>query len=316
MMRHLILSAFFLGTAAFGQTPKLQFEVATIKPAPPLNPAAVKAGALHVGMSVDGNRVDIGYLALTDLIQAAYKLKQHQLIAPDWAKNARFDILAKMPEGGNKDQVPEMLQSLLAERFGLTFHKESREQNVYGLVQAKGGAKLKEAKTEEPAAPPKDEKGGNTINFGGGSIRQSGNSMVVTAKDQPGQMKMTMVEGKMRMEATRVKMENFAEMLARFVGKPVVDMTELKGEYEATVEISMAELMNIARAQGVMVPGLMGGGAPAGGADGRPADAASDPASGGSIFTSIQALGLKLESRKAPVDTLVVDKLQKEPTEN
>jgi uncharacterized protein (TIGR03435 family) len=319
MMRNVVLSALLLAGAAAAQ-PKLQFDVATIKPAPPLNPAMAASGKMHVGLSIDGNRVDMGYFALSDMIQYAYKLKQHQVVVPDWAKNQRFDILAKMPEGTdgkNKEQVQEMMQSLLTERFGLTFHKEQREQNVYGLVQAKGGAKLKAADTAEVPEPPKDEKpAAGTINFGGGSIRQSGNSMVVTSKEMKGQMKMTMVEGKMRMEATRVKMEDFAEMLARFVGKPVVDMTELKGEYEATIEVSMQELMNIARASGVAVPGMMGGAPPAGGGEGRPADAASDPTAGGSIFTSIQALGLKLENRKAPVDTMIVDKLQKEPTEN
>jgi uncharacterized protein (TIGR03435 family) len=325
MMRRFVFPALILAASAFAQTPapKLQFEVATIKPAPPMNPAAIAAGKMHVGMSVDGSRVDIGFVALPDLIQAAYKVKQHQVVAPDWAKSQRFDILAKMPEGSNKDQVPEMLQSLLADRFGLTFHKEPREQSVFALVVAKGGHKMKEApkqekqeKKEEPAEPKPDPKGTNTINFGGGSIKQSGNSMVVTSKEMSGQMKMTMVEGKMHMEADRMKMEPFADMLTRFVGKPVVDMTELKGEYEAAIDISMAELMNIARAQGMMAPGMMGGGAPAGGDAGRPADAASDPTSGGSIFTSIQALGLKLENRKTPFDTIIVDKLSKEPTEN
>ena len=100
-------------------------------------------------------------------------------------KTERFDILAKMPEGATKEQVPEMLQSLLAERFGLTFHKEMREQPVYAPVVAKGGPKLKESSTEEEPAPKADEKGGNTINFGGGQIRQSGNTMVVKATTSP-----------------------------------------------------------------------------------------------------------------------------------
>jgi uncharacterized protein (TIGR03435 family) len=286
-----VLSGLLLAGAALAQAPaKLQFEVATIKPAAPLNPAMIQSGKMRVGLHIDKARVDIGFLSLADMIQAAFKLKQHQLVAPDWAKNERFDILAKLPEGATKEQVPEMLQTLLAERFGLTFHKETKEAAVYGLVVAKG-----------------DPKSGNTIAFGGGQMRQSGNSMTIKADDQPGTMKMTMVDGKMRMESTKAKMETLAEMLSRFVGKPVVDMTELKGLYDITLELSMQELMNVARAQG----------APAGGgADARPADAASDPTAGGSIFTSIQALGLKLESKKHAVETLVVDKLEKAPTEN
>ena len=194
--------------------PKLQFEVATVKPAPPINPQAVAAGKLHVGLNIDQARVDIGFLSLADLIQAAYKVKQHQLVAPEWIKNERFDILAKMPEGANKDQVPEMLQSLLADRFGLKFHKEQREQQVMALVVGKGGPKLKESAKEDPAAAEKEkEKGGQTIQFGGGEMRQSGNSMVMKAKDQPGQIKMTMVDGKMKMEGTHLKMEAVAEMV-------------------------------------------------------------------------------------------------------
>jgi uncharacterized protein (TIGR03435 family) len=293
---------------------KLQFEVATIKVAPPFNPAAVAAGKLHIGMNIDAARVDIGYMSLFELLQAAFKLKQHQLVVPDWAKNQRFDILAKMPEGATKEQVPEMLQALLVERFGLTYHKDSREQSVYGLLVGKGGHKLKESSTEEIPKPPADDKSGNTISFGGGQMQRSGNSVTITAKDQPGAMKMTMVEGRMRFEGTKTKMEAVAEMLTRFVGKPVVDMTDLKGMYDVTFEVSMAELMNIARAQGVAVPGMMGG-APGGDA-GRPADAASDPTASGSIFNSIQAMGLKLEQRKAPFETIIVDKLEKMPTEN
>jgi len=304
--------------AALAQTPaaKLQFDGATVKVAPPLNPTAIAGGKMHVGLNIEGSRVDIGYMSLQDLIQYAYKLKQHQLAAPDWAKNQRFDILAKMPEGATKEQVPEMMQGLLADRFGLTFHKESREQPVFALLVAKGGHKLKESSTEPEAAPPADDKKDTVMSFGGGQVRQSGNnSFTVTSKEMEGKMKMTMVDGKMRMEFTKAKIEQVAELVTRIVGKPVVDMTELTGKYDVAIDISMAEMMNIARSQGVAVPGMMGG-APAGGGEGRPADAASDPSAAGTILTSLQALGLRLESRKTPFDTVIVDKLEKMPTEN
>src|SRR3954452_12602697 len=147
--------------AAMAQAPaaKPQFEVATIKLAPPLNPAMAAAGKMHVGMNIDAARVDIGYLSLNDLIMVAYKVKQHQVVGPDWMKNQRFDILAKLPEGATKEQVPEMLQGLLAERFGLTFHKEMKEQSVYGLLVGKGGPKMKESAKEDEPAPKPDEKG-------------------------------------------------------------------------------------------------------------------------------------------------------------
>ncbi len=324
MIRNVFLSLFpglVLAYTAGAQTPpaqtpaKLQFEVATVKPAPPINPQAVMAGKMHVGLNVEGSRLDIGYMSLAELIQYAYKVKQHQLVVPDWAKNQRFDILAKMPEGATKEQGPEMMQGLLTERFGLTFHKESREQPVYALLVAKGGLKVKESSTEAEPAPPADDKP-PMVQFGGGQVRQSGNnSFTVTSKEMEGKMKMTMVDGKMRMEITKAKMEAVAEMVTRFVGKPVVDMTEATGKYDVAIEMSMQEMMNLARSAGVAVPGMMPGG-PAPGGDARPADAASDPTSGGSIMTSLQAMGLRLESRKAPFDTMIVDKLEKAPTEN
>ena len=126
-------------------------------------------------------------------------------------------------------------------------------------------------------------------------------------------MKMTMVDGKMHMESTKATMSGFADMLSRFVGKPVVDMTELKGNYDVTIEVSMQELMAIARTAGVAVPG-MGGPAP-GGRFGASRRRGFDPSTSGSIFASIQQLGLKLESRKSPVETIVVDKIEKTPTE-
>src|SRR5690349_23045617 len=90
-----LLAGLLLAGVVSAQT-KAQFEVATVKPAPPINPQAVAAGKMHVGMNIEGSRVDIGYMSLADLTQYAYKLKQHQLVIPDWAKNQRFDILGKM----------------------------------------------------------------------------------------------------------------------------------------------------------------------------------------------------------------------------
>src|SRR4051812_21312642 len=96
-----------LAMAALAQTPAAPapktFDVATIKLAPPMTPALVASGKIHVGMSVDGARVDIGFFALSDLIRTAYKIKTYQLSGPDWLNAQRFDILAKMPEGATKD---------------------------------------------------------------------------------------------------------------------------------------------------------------------------------------------------------------------
>jgi uncharacterized protein (TIGR03435 family) len=115
----------------------------------------------------------------------------------------------------------------------------------------------------------------------------------------------------MHLEAPKMNMAALADSLSRFFDRPVVDLTELKGSYQVALDLSMDDLRNAARNAGFMGPGMGGG------RDGaRPeADAASDP-TGTSIFAAVQQLGLKLEPRKTPVDLVVIDHLEKTPTEN
>jgi uncharacterized protein (TIGR03435 family) len=312
-------------------TAPLSFEVASIKPAPPLDPAKIMSGQAHLGMNIDGARVDIGFLTLQQLILVAYKVKPHQLEAPDWLKEQHWDIVAKMPAGANKDQVPEMLQALLAERFKLTIHHINKEQSVYALTVAKSGLKLKEADPDPAPAPaaaaagsegekPEDKpaaKGETVLGRGENQVRITqtpGGRGATVSNARFGQMKMSMGEGgNMVMEFSKLKMADFADMLTGMVGQPVVDQTDLKGSYKVPIELSMADLMRVARASGMA--GMMGGGPAGPAADPtHPADAASDPTP--SMFAAVQKLGLKLESHKAPVDTIMVDHLEKTPTEN
>jgi uncharacterized protein (TIGR03435 family) len=304
--------ALLLAGAAFAQAP-LTFEVASIKPGGAMDPAAIMSGKMRIGMKVDAARVDIGMLSLADLIRIAYKVKSYQVKGPDWMSGERFNISAKLPDGAKEDQVPEMLQALLAERFKLAIHRESNPQNIYALVIAKGGLKMKEAEPD-PEVPKPEPAGGTTIQTGNGAVRMSGDiqgkGMVVSANGN--QTKMTMTSGVMHMENSKMAMTAFVEMLSRFVDKPVVDMTELKGNYQIGIDLSMEDLKNVARASGMMAAMPPPGAAPGGG-PGTVADAA-DPSS--SVFTSVQQLGLKLEPRKSPIDLIVVDHLEKLPTEN
>lgn len=296
---------------AFGQSSALSFEVASIKVAEPITPAKITSGKLHVGMSVDASRVDIGSLSLAELVPMAFKLKPYQVSGPDWMGAQRFDILAKLPEGASKEQVPEMLQGLLEERFQLKAHRENREHSVYALVVGKGGSKLKEAPPDTDVPVTDGTK--PVITFGAGQNKfqvnaDRGGATVVspergTTKVAPGP------DGQMRLEMSKMTMAGFADLLTRFLDRPVVDMTELKGNYQVALDLSMENLVSVARAAGVGVPGLGARGEP-----GRPIDAA-DP-SGGSVFASVQQLGLRLEPRKAPVEFIVIDHLEKTPTEN
>jgi uncharacterized protein (TIGR03435 family) len=314
----------------------LSFEVASIKPALPLNPLAIlQSGSLpRLGMTVAGTRVDLGYMTLAEIIPIAYDVKAFQVDGGSWLTDQRFDIQAKMPEGSTREQVPAMLRALLAERFKLKIHQEKREHSVYALVEAKGGHKMKPAEpVKESAADtsttPNDP---NTMNFGNAQVRLeaggarglgggafTGNLATVTSPET-GVMKISMTpDGQMRMEFAQVSMPQVADMLTRMVDKPVLDMTDLKGNYQASIGLSMTDVLGMARATSAAVGLLPPGGGPnpfgARGNAGIQTPQASDPSTN-SVFTSIQLLGLQLDSRKAPVDFIVVDQAEKMPTEN
>jgi uncharacterized protein (TIGR03435 family) len=287
---------------------------------------------------VDKARVDIGSATLMQLICQAYKVKPYQVAgSPEWLNlgmNAdRFNILAKMPDGANKDQVPEMLQALLAERFKLKIHHDTRETPVYALIVGKNGPKLKEVPDEAPApaAPPATDgapgapaeqpkspaqvKGEIVMGSGDNqvSMKQTGNGMSVNSKET-GPMKVTVENGVIHMAFQKAPMDTLVSMLSQYLDRPVVDLTGLKGKYEAALDLAMADAMRMAQKMGMNVPaGAMGG--PGGNANHAPADAASDP-TGGSLFTSVQQLGLKLEPRKLPYDFIVIDHVERSPTEN
>ena len=92
-MKLRIALALVAAGSCFGQ---VAFEVASIKPSEAMTPQKMMAGKMNIGMKVDGARVDIGYLGLTELITMAYRLKRHQLQGPDWMSAQRFDIQAKL----------------------------------------------------------------------------------------------------------------------------------------------------------------------------------------------------------------------------
>src|SRR5579885_1027524 len=182
------------------------FEVASIKPSGPLDPAAILSGKTHIGMSVDNFRVDIGSSSLLQLICLAYKLKPYQITGiPDWAASQRFDILAKLPEGASKDQVPDMLRALRADRCKLVVHRDNKEQPIYALGIGKNGPKLKEAPPEAaassepvaPAAAKSPAKGEFT--FGSGdqqvSVRRADKGGMMVSTKESGPMHISMDNG-------------------------------------------------------------------------------------------------------------------------
>ncbi len=314
------------GSSLLAQTPTpLSFEVASVKSLPPMETLAQeiasgkRSSAGLFEATVNGARFDIGMASLTGLITRAYSVQPYQIVGPGWMHSQLFEIHAKIPEVATKDQIPQMLQTLLAERFKLATHLEKKEQPVYALTVSKDGHKLKEAvqtdkssdSGEDPAktspAPGKEE----TISGPFGKVTVS------SAKY--GQVKISTGKNGTRVtEYPKMTMAELAAMLTQYEDRPVVDMTELKGFYQVALEISAQDQTNMLRKQ---MPNLFlnsgGSNAPAGVAPGSGLSgvAASDP-SGGGIIRSVQRLGLELDSRKAPVDTLVIDHIEKIPTDD
>jgi uncharacterized protein (TIGR03435 family) len=312
----LIAAVTALGQTAPGQAaqPPLAFEVASIKPSPPIDPAAIMSGQARIGMHVNAARVDFAFTPMIGLIMAAYKVKPFQVNGPSWINATMFDVVAKLPDGATKEQIPEMLQALLAERFKMTVHHESKEHGEFNLVVAKGGAKLKEAEPEPAGAADEPLKPGEmTTDSPEGRSRMSFTKDGTFHSSGPGiEVSGGMKNNMLHIDATRITMKAFAEMLSQFAGTPVVDKTEIKGSYQMTFDFALEELMAMARANGAM-GGMGGGPAPAPGQG--PASAASDP-SGPSIAAMVQQYGLKLVSLKTPMDFIVIDHIEKTPTEN
>ena len=321
----------FAAAVTPAQTPagNLSFDVATVKPSAPLDMAKLaadmQAGKMpRLGAHIDASRAEYTYMTLKDLIASAYKVKAYQITGPMWLASTRFDIVANFPAGASKDDAPAMLQALLKDRFKLAVHRETQEHPVLGLVIGKGGPKLKESPAAaEPIAEDAPLKPGEMkIDGPDGPIRMTRNAdgsitMNMGAKGIVTQRVDTQAQT-VHMESNMVTMDGFADMLTSVMqmggagSRQVVDMTELKGNYQVAVDISLADIMSMVRAQGMDMPMPKAGGA----VDGSAAPVASDPSGGSTAYASVEKLGLKLEPRKANVEQLVVDSAEKTPTEN
>jgi uncharacterized protein (TIGR03435 family) len=308
-----VLAALLLSVNTAAQQP-MQFEVASVKAAGPLDVQKVISGQQRIGMRMDAGRVEMDGMPLADIINTAFRVKSYQVTAPAWLASGpngpRFDIHATLPAGATSDQVPEMLQALLAERFKLAYHRETKEQSVLALIVGKSGSKLVEA----PPEPPKEDRGPSGLIGRGGQapvVTSNGRGAFTIAGAGTGPMRMSLTpDGTMHLEVDRLPIAQLADTLTRLLDRPVVDQTGLKGDYKMSLDLAREDLMSAARAAGLNLPpgglGALPGGA---------APAASDPA-GTSIFNSIERMGLKLDSRKAPVEQIVIDRLERTPTED
>jgi uncharacterized protein (TIGR03435 family) len=235
--------------------PLQTFEVAIIKSSAPSPDGRVTAT-----IGGDAGRINYEGLPLKMLLSRAFDVKDDQISGPDWLDTARFDILAKLPDGASREQVPSMLQALLVERFRISLHHDQKELAIYALVVGKNGSRLKDA------APA-----------------NAGRLLVRTGHVE-----------------TQGSLASLADFLSRMTDRPVFDLTGLKGNYDIDLEWTPE-------------PGdeSMFKGFPS------TASSSGTERAGPALFTAIEEqLGLKLEGRKVPVDIIVIDHIDKAPSQN
>src|SRR5579872_1306284 len=102
-----LLSVIFAAGFVSGQTPasRLTFDVAAIRSASAPTPQTFQSGQFRTGTKISGNNLDFEFVTLADLIPYAYRVKTFQVAGPDWMRQLRWNILAKLPDGTSRDQA-------------------------------------------------------------------------------------------------------------------------------------------------------------------------------------------------------------------
>jgi uncharacterized protein (TIGR03435 family) len=199
-MHRAAASVFFFPLLIFAQAPKAVFEAASIKPPEP--------GTSGYSWRSDPGRLAVQNMSLKNLIMLAWDVKSYQIAGgPKWLDGDRFDIVAKMdeseakaPRGNEADaRIRIALQALLADRFQLRIHADSKPLSAYTLVAAKNGFKLKSA----------EKVHGSSNSWGPGQL---------TAKES--------------------SIAEFASALSSQMDRPVVDHTGIDGVYDFTLKWS------------------------------------------------------------------------------
>lgn len=280
------------------------FEVASIKPSGPRSVPSIGPFPVTLNFNVyktvggpgtsNPGQFTCSNITLKPLLLRAYDLHPYELVGPDsMIDSDKWDIVAKVPGGATKEQFKLMIQNLLVERFGLIVHRETRDLPVYELIVAKGGSKLRESvKPVEGAAVP---------------VARCAPGKNGLPELPPGAVAVCVLPAgpNTRLAFRAQSLAELLHMMETQIGRKVIDKTGLAGKYDFDLTWSMR--------QGVV--GL-----------GRSADAdASAPQtgvldaedSGPTLLAAIQSqLGLEFESKKGPAEVLVVDHVNKTPTEN
>ena len=273
--------------------PARRFEVASIKPSNP-NPGSVQA-SLPIIVPALG-RLQAQNMTLRLLIVAAYQKQSFQVIGgPDWLNTTKFDINARAADAkASTIGLLEMLQRLLADRFKLRVHAETRQVPIYALMLARSdgrlGPGLKRSTADCPGYKEQQQKMLEAIARGGiGGL--------TAMMPKPGESRTCGVSpGASTSAGIGIKLNGMpivmlTEMLTQLVGRPVVDKTGLNGLYDYEIRIDVPTLMRMYAELGVNLP-----------------NAAASLPEGPSLMTTLQEnLGLKLAAQRGPGQVLIVD---------
>jgi uncharacterized protein (TIGR03435 family) len=196
-----------------------EFEAASIKPSAP-----APMGSMRIGIQMlPGGRIAMSGVTVNILIQRCYGVRDFQIIGgPGWLGTQQYDITAKPEGAATPDQVKLMTQALLADRFKLQFHRETKELPTYALVVGKGGPKFHES---EVVPEGSDKPKGTRISVGRGQFELLGAAMAA-----------------------------LANQLGQVLGRSVIDKTEMTGNYDFKLEWTPDESQGMARASGGEAP--------------------------------------------------------------
>jgi uncharacterized protein (TIGR03435 family) len=292
------------------------FEAASVKPAVPPTPDGrgmiMMQGPSGGPGTKDPGRIHYPNMNMKNILMNAYDVKSFQIVGQPWLDTERFDITATMPPDTSKEQFRTMLQNLLEERFKLTIHRDTKELPMYSLVVAKSGLKMKPsaalpaAKDDSDAAPALPPPPPSQPKFG-----PDGFPIMPPPAGGRGGIFMMMMPGRTRLMGQQQTMQDLASRLTNLLSRPVTDATSLKDKFDFTLTFSL-EGLNMQGPMGPMPALAPGSGAGAAGPVSVPEGEAPPD-----LFAAVQAqLGLRLEPKKGPVQMIVIDHLEKTPTEN
>jgi uncharacterized protein (TIGR03435 family) len=254
------------------------FEVVSIRPAPPYPAQGGVNTAVQGGPGTnDPTHIRWNFATLMNIIDAAFAVRPNQVTGPGYLTASTFSITATVPVGATREQVRAMWRNLLSQRFGMVARVEKKEFDGQELIVAKGGPKFQESKLVDTEQPQRPI-------FENGRLKSPGIAGV--SQNVRGVQTNKVMANAQPMSAV-------LNMLISELNEPVVDRTELTGKYDF-------EFDYIPRA----TSGKAGRNAP-------PADAGLD------IVEALdEYLGLRLRKAQVALDHVIIEQIDRNPTEN